>query len=745
MTRSDLLALSTEALAALANRGLVKRAAKDLDAGVVPAVTLDADGTVHGRFPDGVGTALPGGVGLDGARCDCASISICRHRIGLVLAYQRQAGAGDDGATGAEPTGAGVAAAGSAGHGGATTDVASEVGVLTAQAVPDAPTATEGPTAGGDAREQPASPGSTTSGDPRAREDPGDPVAGDADPAGSVSATTAPRRAQWSPGDFEDEAVRELIGSRAMTTARRLHRAGYSARVRRSTESDPVARVELASCTVRFLVPGEPAYVHTDAAGADRGEFIALAVWAFRAADERGLTEDDVRLDVGDRADTTTSGIEPALALADRLLLDGAMHAGPASIAELRRAAATLQSRNLHWPAATLSELVEQLTAYADRSAHHRSLRVAELLVELHARHRAVVNGGASPRSRVLGTDEPAKTPLRRVRLTSLGARVTGTAADRTVEVFLAHVDTGTVLVLRRRYEVAEGEELTGHDLAPRRVARASLRALAAAEIVSETASRTAGRLLHIADGRVARTTVLPLGTAWNRLPDPLVIDDFAAAARAREDLPPRLIRPRVEAEDVHVVRVARVVEIGYHPGDQRLDAVIADAAGTPMTVSAAYRTSAPGALDALAEALRRQDGDDLSISGLLTRVRGGLVLEPIAVLVGPDVVLPDFAPGDGGSALATAIHTRPAPLDSALETALLVLAEAAHRGLRHPTPGLRRRIEDAATGLNRVGLRTGGALTAEFATSLAAEDLVARAESWLAAHLRLLVTTEIR
>ncbi|ASO21198.1 hypothetical protein FHR81_002166 [Actinoalloteichus hoggarensis] len=735
MTRRDLLALTTEALISLANRGLVKRAAKDLDAGVVPEVTLDADGTVHARFPDGVATALPVGAGLDAARCTCASASICRHRIGLVLAYQRQTRTG----TAEEAAQADESAAGRSGPPPEPADAESgDPPVAEGRGVRSRP-----PETSAEARAA----GSASAGAAGAEA-----AAAVRAGAGSVmtgaAATTgaAPASPPWSPGDVDDEALREVVGARAMTTARRLYKAGYPARVCRAGGADAVPRVELSSCTVRFLVPGELAYAHTDAGGASRGEFVVLAVWAFRAADEHGLTGDDVRLDVGgDVTDTATSGIEPALPSADQLIVDGVMHAGPTFVAELRRTAAILAGRELHWPAAAVIELAEQLTAYAERSAHHRASRVAELLVELHARHRAVVNAGASPRSRVLGTGEPARTALRRVRLTSLGARITGTAAERTVEVFLAHVDSGTVLVLRRRYATTGEGRPTGHELAARRIAGTSLRSLAAADIVSESASRTAGRLLQITDGRVARTTVLPLGTAWERLPEPLLVTDFAAAALARAELPPRLIRPRVEAEDVHVIRAAAVVDVGYHPGDQRLDAVIADAAGDTMTVSARHRAAAPGALDALAEALHRHDGESLLLSGLLSRDRGRLVLDPIAVLSGQTLLVPDLAPGIGDAALAAARDERATPLDSALETALSLLAEAAHRGVRHPSPGMHRRVRESAHELRRVGLRTAAALTEAFAATLETEDLSSRAEAWLAAQLQLLVTAESR
>lgn len=89
--RSDLLTLSTDALAQLANMGLVKRAQRELAGGYKPQLVLSPDGTLQGRFPDGVETHFPKGAGLREAHCSCGAATICRHRICVVIAYQQQA------------------------------------------------------------------------------------------------------------------------------------------------------------------------------------------------------------------------------------------------------------------------------------------------------------------------------------------------------------------------------------------------------------------------------------------------------------------------------------------------------------------------------------------------------------------------------------------------------------------------------------------------------------------------------
>ncbi len=71
---------------------------------------------------------------------------------------------------------------------------------------------------------------------------------------------------------------------------------------------------------------------------------------------------------------------------------------------------------------------------------------------------------------------------------------------------------------------------------------------------------------------------------------------DLAALARELDALPPRPIRPRVEAELVRVIAVAGVQGVTYAPGDQRLDAVITDTAGTTATIRATHTGAAPAA-----------------------------------------------------------------------------------------------------------------------------------------------------
>lgn len=98
MPRADLLALTEDDLAALTNRGTVKRALRELDEGAVAAEIVESPaGDVTVTWSDGIICELPAGATLHDSRCSSGAAGISRHLVRSVFAYQR-------GRTSAEPT-----------------------------------------------------------------------------------------------------------------------------------------------------------------------------------------------------------------------------------------------------------------------------------------------------------------------------------------------------------------------------------------------------------------------------------------------------------------------------------------------------------------------------------------------------------------------------------------------------------------------------------------------------------------
>ena len=96
MTRSDLLALTADDLAAWTNRGTLKRAQKELEAGEPAWTVEEEDGEVVVKWGDGVVCTVGKGKVVQEAQCTCAAVGMCRHVVRSVLAYQWQAEKGEE-------------------------------------------------------------------------------------------------------------------------------------------------------------------------------------------------------------------------------------------------------------------------------------------------------------------------------------------------------------------------------------------------------------------------------------------------------------------------------------------------------------------------------------------------------------------------------------------------------------------------------------------------------------------------
>mgnify|MGYP000914715707 CR=1 FL=1 len=90
MGRAELSRYSPEALAALANWGLVKRAQRELESGLAPQLEEQADALCF-CFPDGVRTQFLLSRPPQEAQCSCGASGWCRHRVASLLWLSSQA------------------------------------------------------------------------------------------------------------------------------------------------------------------------------------------------------------------------------------------------------------------------------------------------------------------------------------------------------------------------------------------------------------------------------------------------------------------------------------------------------------------------------------------------------------------------------------------------------------------------------------------------------------------------------
>ena len=263
-SRPDLAALTDDALALVANRGLVKRAAR-MFAEETPELLVTSE-RILVRYGDGVETSLPAGVPFSEASCTCGASSVCRHRVGLVLAYRANHGSSFD-------------------------------------------------------------------------------------------------HIDWTPGEFDDEALEAFLGAAVLARANRTRREGYQATVHRARGTDPVVRVDS-----RIARSGswshELSHAHSSASAHTTAEAIALAVWAVRAADGSGTDHVHVgRSSVVRDADRSAL----ARALARTILVDGLSTTTAVQHATAVRDTRAIEAGSAIWLADACIELTDQIEAYSMR------------------------------------------------------------------------------------------------------------------------------------------------------------------------------------------------------------------------------------------------------------------------------------------------------------------------------------------------------------------------------------------
>lgn len=86
--RADLMALTPDDLASLSNRGIVKRAQKELESDQMSFVIHEGHQCLRVEWSDGIVCQFPSGKSLHEAVCSSGTVGISRHIIRSVLAYQ---------------------------------------------------------------------------------------------------------------------------------------------------------------------------------------------------------------------------------------------------------------------------------------------------------------------------------------------------------------------------------------------------------------------------------------------------------------------------------------------------------------------------------------------------------------------------------------------------------------------------------------------------------------------------------
>lgn len=655
--RQDLLELTPAALMALANPGFVKRGQKDLAAGVVPALDIDASGTVTATYDDGCIARLPVGCTLRDAQCSCTASAMCRHRVTLVLAWQARAAA---------------AAPSPANH---------------------------------------------------------------ADAAVPAAALAAP----WSPAQFDLPALAAALPPGVMDQAERLRQDAPVITVHPWAGEDSPPSAQLPMCSVRFFARGSIAHARCDCRQGGNCAHVVLAVLAFAQAERLGPLQapHTLQLRRADTASDAASGwgaaAEALHADIDALLLSLWLDGGAQPLIAIATRIQTLRTRaraqGWCWIDDALAELRHLLQARQARSTRFAPLALLDLVVGLWARLQSAAQlacqaAPALPAAQVLGIGVNGEVALDRLRLVSLGAALWRDEREEGASVLWADPDTQSVTVMARQWPL---EAQAPPHIGERRVAGHPLRQLAASQVITQRATRSANGTINVAAQR-QHTGLLPLSPrAWDELGAPLRHPDPAALAAHLARQPPAFTQPRVAAAGIaggapaafHVVQVdaLQTAHVGWDPVTQTLHAelVARDGQGTGLRLLHPHRAAAPDAVDVLARVLDGHYGALRAVAGNVHLQGGALVMQPTALLTDTQAVVPQVHPPVAPLPVPAIAAAGSTPLLDTLEQLALLLQQ----GLRHQHGGGWDRVQEQAHRLQLAGYRQAAAQLRELRAAM--------------------------
>lgn len=660
--RTDLLELTPEALMALANPGFVKRALKDLADGQLPRVEEDADGTVRAHYGDAHCATLPPGRPLREAACTCPASGLCRHRVTLVLAYQRwtaEAGGAADAATGQ----------GADAQGGS---VAAEPSEWSPAQFDDAQLAAL-PTATLELARRLAA----------------------AQPTIRITA--------WQADAPVPGAHLPMCSVRFFSRSNLMH---ARCDCRKGSGCEHVVLAVWAFRQAGALPPGQSRVVELlSPTRTDRERQRWFDPHAASPAPDLDALLLQLWLD---------GSSQPPMALEARFeaFRSRCVEAGWCWVVEgLEEIRQLLDAQHARSSAFDPMRLLGALAGLP-----------ARLLAARHA-EQCVLDGAtpALPAAPILGVGIKGEVALDHLRLVSLGAECWQGEQVEGVRIAFADPDTHAVTVLERAWPIAPGQSADA--LMARRVAGQSVRQLACGQVVTKGARRRANGLIEIAAG-ARQTSVLPLSArSWDTLDAPLRQPGARALAAWLMHAHPDFVRPKQAIEHLHVLPVARVREWGWDAATQTLQAQVLsgadDQAGDEDIVRLVlpHRTAAPGAVDAMARTLADAWGTLTAVAGVASVVSGRLHMRPLSLMTEQRVVVLDAEQGAKQSLPSRQADGLPSPLGAAVQATCELLVSWLRQGLRHQGAGAIARGRAQVDALRQAGLlRASAALEAVIA-----------------------------
>ncbi len=576
MARDDLLSLSADDLASLANRGTVKRAEKELTNSELHfEISESSNGRLRVNWSDGIECEFQAGGSVHEARCSSGALGITRHIVRSVLAYQlfhrsQKAPVHSDAADGFNATMESV--------GLPSSELADSAGAMAKSA---------------------------------------------------VASAAAEIGAAWDPGEITDEALVARYGKAAIQRARTRFHDGTLVELTRGRK--PLAMFLDENCVVRFMVRSDLRYVAADCSEANLPRFVAMAVWAFRELPQ-GKSAGLLSLQQSQPA-VPVALLDQLQAMLDESYVYGIAHSHKALLASLTRLEGSLRKDSLVWPAELLSEFSHEIALYAQHDARFDAQRAVFLVGELIARSRAIRrNVTAVPQLLIRGSRFDRPIDIASGRYVGLGMSLRAGRSHTIFNAFFQDADTGVLATVERSFSDQTGK--TFHELAETTLYRGvTLAGLAGSQILLKTGKRLASGELVLPRSASAFASN-PQSFQWEQLRPPLLVENFEQLASRWASMPPSYLRPRRRTEGLHVVAIDRVANILFNPVGQCIEATLVDHDGESASMVLPFHTRGLSGFNNFLHELQTHCEAVKFISGHVSLANQQLSFRPLAIVI---------------------------------------------------------------------------------------------------------------
>ncbi|CTW52223.1 SWIM zinc finger family protein [Escherichia coli] len=664
--RPELLELTPQALTALSNAGFVKRSLKELENGNVPEISHENDALIA-TFSDGVRTQLANGQALKEAQCSCGANGMCRHRVMLVLSYQRLC---------------------------ATTQSTEKeeewdpaIWLEELATLPDATRKrAQALVAKGITIELFCTPGEI----PSARL-----------PMSDVRfysrSSIRFARCDCIEGTLCEHvvlAVQAFVQAKAQQ-AELTHLIWQMRSEHVTSSNDPFANDEGNACRqyvqqlsqALWLGGISQPLIHYEAAFSRAQQAAERCNWRWVSESLRQL-----RASV-DAFHARASHYHAGECLRQLAALNSRLNCAQ----EMARRDSIGEVPPVPWRTVVGSgiagECLRQLAALNSR------LNCAQEM----ARRDSIGEVPPVPWRTVVGSGIAGEAKLDHLRLVSLGMRCWQDIEHYGLRIWFTDPDTGSILHLSRSWPRSEQENSPA---ATRRLFSFQAGALAGGQIVSQAAKRSAdGELLLATRNRLS--SVVPLSPdAWQMLSVPLRQPGIVALREYLRQRPPACIRPLNQVDNLFILPVAECISLGWDSSRQTLDAQVISGEGEDnlLTLSLPASACSPFAVERMAALLQQTDDPVSLVSGFVSFVEGQLTLEPRVMMTKTRAWALDAETAPVAPLPSASVLPVPSTAHQLLMRCQALLIQLLHNGWRYQEQSAISQAELLANDLSAVG-----------------------------------------